>query len=154
MPLPNQIKGQPGEQEIPEIVRAEKPEEGGPCRPLAQNIGNARDTAGVVGGDARPTRHPFEPARQPEQAAQSQGDEERPPAEVRHEDAAHQRAHRRSDFGAGVDQRIRKSALMLVEMRGQDLRITRVSHRLPDPEQQPQRQQHRESMDQAGGGRR
>ena len=108
---------------------------------------------GVALGEARPARHPFHPARQPQQAAQSQGDEERPPAEARHEDAAHQRAQRRSDFRAGVDQCIRQSALMLVEMRGQDLRITRISHRLPNPEQQPQDQQHRESVDQAGGGR-
>jgi len=64
------------------------------------------------------------------------------------------RAQRRPDFRAGVDQRIRQSALMLVEMPRPGSSNNTVSHRSPIPSSSRSTSSTANPVDQAGGGRR
>ncbi len=66
----DEIKRQPGDQEIPEVVESEEPDECAPGGALAQNFETCRRVAVALRfGEARAARHPANPRRKPEQAA-------------------------------------------------------------------------------------
>ena len=149
-----EVGGQPREQEIPKVVAAKMSRE---CRPCDRSREDFAEAGAVVRHRARSlrrTRHPSEPRGQPQQAAETEDDEDRTPAMSCHEHSASEDAERGAELGARVNQAVRESALPLVEMRGDDFGIARVSDGLAHTEQQPEREQQREGVRQASRRRR
>ncbi len=138
MALGFQVMGQPGDQEIPEIVGAEESRAAENGRALAENPDHAWHLALVHrGGEGFAAGHPEQPGNQPHQAAETQADEQRAPSETGYGKCAHERAQRGSALGAGVNPGVSKASMILGKIGYQNARIARVRNRFAEPQDQP-----------------
>src|SRR3954469_12108115 len=87
MTFEHQVRGQPGEQEIKQIIGCEVSGAGSPERTLTENVPRARAHFDCSRGWAVTTRHPSDPRRKPQQTYYSDGNEHRAPAEIGHQKA-------------------------------------------------------------------
>src|SRR5947209_17336690 len=121
MQLVAEVRRQPGQDEIPDVIAAEQSDERAPRRSLRADLPHARHLALDLTDQRLILRSPDVPRNQPEEA-QAAGDEEKhAPAEAPHEEAACQDTDGRPEFAPRIDRRIRQSALLLLKVPGEDL---------------------------------
>src|SRR3954462_7370590 len=87
MTFEHQVRGQPGEQKIKEIIGCEVSGAGSPERTLAENVPRARAHFDCSRRWAVAARHPLYPRGKPQQTYYADANEHRPPAEIGHEEA-------------------------------------------------------------------
>ena len=125
-----EVRRQPGNDEIPDIVSTEKAEKTSPRRALRTNLRQARHLADLFADQRLVFGSPDEPRHQPQQAQRARDVEENAPSVSAHHQAADQNAERRTDLATRVNRRVGKAALLFLEVACQNLRIRRIGDRL------------------------
>ena len=143
--LPFEVRRQPCQDEEPGVIAAEQNQEGAPRVALGGDLheprpSRPREAVGPSSGRGAP-RDRQNPWHQPRQRAESQRQEERPPAPPRDNQPADQSPHRRTGFRPGVQQRVGEPPAPLGKVVRDHAGVRRIGNRFACAEHQPQPEQ-------------